>query len=310
MPNALIVYFSQNGTTAAVAEAIAEGVRHGGYSVDLSNLRKGPSPDFRGYSLLGIGSPVYYYRLPFNVTDYLETLPNLDGISAFSFLVYGSHAFDAANSLRNAFAARAGRDVGHFRCHGEAHFLGHLREGYLFSPEHPSAQELAHATAFGAEVAQRASAGNRASPLREPPPPLIYRFERFAANRWLVEQLYSRLFRVDPNRCTACGLCMHACPTKNIIKNGRGHPIWGRRCIYCLSCEMLCPEEAITSAISRPGFRALVRPLLRYNVNHWAREEGIDHVRVIHRAGQLERFPKAPNAEGPTQDRGPNQIKR
>ena len=35
MPKCLIVYFSQTGTTARVAESIAAGVRGAGYEVDL-----------------------------------------------------------------------------------------------------------------------------------------------------------------------------------------------------------------------------------------------------------------------------------
>jgi flavodoxin/Fe-S-cluster-containing hydrogenase component 2 len=290
MPKAAVVFFSQNGTTSWVADAIAEGLRGAGYAVDLMNLRDGSLPDIRDYSLLGIGSPVYYYRLPFNVADYLEALPRLDGVPAFSFLVHGSHAFDTANSVGDALGARGARDVGHFRCHGEAYFLGHLREGYLFSPDHPSTEELAQATAFGAAVARRAADGSQAENDREPAPPLIYRLERFATSRWLVEQVYSRLFRVSPNRCTACGRCMDICPTGNVVKNNEGRPLWGRHCLYCLSCEMVCPEDAITSAISRPAFRALVRPFLRYNVRHWAREQELDHVRVVHRRGATERL--------------------
>ena len=72
------------------------------------------------------------------------------------------------------------------------------------------------------------------------------------ASRWLIEHFYSRLFRVDPSKCTACGLCMDVCPTSNITKDALGRPQWDRRCLACLSCEMKCPEEAITSAVSRP----------------------------------------------------------
>ena len=31
-------------------------------------------------------------------------------------------------------------------------------------------------------------------------------------SRWLVENLYSRLFKVDPDKCTACGKCIEICP--------------------------------------------------------------------------------------------------
>ena len=180
--------------------------------------------------------------------------------------------------------------MGWFRCHGEANYLGHLREGYLFSPDHPSPDELARATAFGVAAGRRAANGSRVPAADESKPPLVYRIERAATSRWLVEHVYSRLFKVDPARCTACGLCMEVCPTGNIDKDENGHPSWGRRCLYCLSCEMKCPEDAITSVISRPVLRTLVRPFLRYNVSHWAREPELDHVRVVHRHGRTERL--------------------
>lgn len=289
MAKATVVYFSQSGTTGRVADSVGAGLRSAGYGVDLWNLRDGPPPDSRSYDLMGIGSPVYYYRLPFNVADYLRTLPSLEGMPAFCFLVHGSHAFDAGTWLRHALARLETKNVGYFCCHGEAHFLGHVREGYLFSPDHPSQDELDQATAFGIAVAARAAEGKHPPTTDESKAPLIYRIERAATSQWLVEQVYSRLFKVDPSRCTACGLCMETCPTKNIAKDEQGYPRWGRRCLYCLSCEMQCPEDAICSAISRPVFRTLVRPFLRYNVSHWAREPDLDHVRVVHRLGRTER---------------------
>ena len=273
-----------------VANAIAAGLRSVGHVVDLYNLREEQPPDLGDYDLLGIGSPVYYYRLPFNVIDYLQTLPQLEGMPAFSFLVYGSHSFDAMNSLQQTLAQRGTKNAGYFQSHGEAYFLGHLREGYLFCPDHPSPNELERATAFGVAVARRVVEGNFAQAKEEPKPPLVYRIERGLTSRWLVEHVYSRLFRVDPNRCTACGLCMDTCPTKNIERDKRGHPLWGRNCLYCLSCEMNCPEDAISSAISRPIIRTLVRPFLRYNVQHWAREAELDYIHVIHKHGRTERL--------------------
>ena len=83
------------------------GPRSAGCVVHLWNLRDGPRPDARGYDLLGVGSPVYYYRLPFNVTGYLQTLFRLEGMPAFIFPVHGSHAFDAVNSLGYSVAGRA-----------------------------------------------------------------------------------------------------------------------------------------------------------------------------------------------------------
>lgn len=208
---------------------------------------------------------------------------------AFCFLVYGSHTFDTVNWLRHALAGLGTKDAGYFYCQGEARYLGHLMEGYLFSPDHPSPDDLERATAFGIDVAQRAGEGRYLPITDEPKAPLIYQIERVTTSRWLVEQVYSRLFRVNHDRCTACGICMETCPTKNMEKDEREHPRCGRHCLFCLSCEMNCPEDAISSAISRPGLSTLAHPFLRYNVSHWVRESELDHIRVVHRHGRTER---------------------
>ena len=289
IPRALIVYFSQGGANARVAEAIAAGLSGAGYHVDLWNLRDGRPPDPRDYQLFGVGSPVYYYHVPINVTYYVEHLPSLDGIDGFVFIVHGTHRIDTANWLRRRLARKGLRELGYYHCRGEAHVLPLLREGYLFSPDRPSDSELLEAKRFGESLAERVAGKPYARPPYEPRPPFIYRLEKSLASRWLIEHFYSRLFRVDPSKCTACGLCMEICPTSNIAKDALGRPQWDRRCLMCLSCEMTCPEEAITSALSRPFPGALILPFFRYNVRRWLREADLDYVRVVHRRGETHR---------------------
>ena len=105
--------------------------------------------------------------------------------------------------------------------------------------------------------------------------------ERFATNHWLARQVFSRLFTVDA-RCTACGRCMDLCPTGNITADGEGRPVWGRDCLLCLTCEMKCPQEAITSPASWPLFR----PAMVYNVRHALHDPALDHARVVHSRGR------------------------
>lgn len=113
---------------------------------------------------MGFGSPVYDCRLPFNVADYLKTLPRFDGTPAFCFLVHGSHAFDTVNALGYRLAQRDTSYVGDFHCSGDAYFLGHLREGYPFSPDHPSSQELER---HGIRRRSRPAHGRQGVPGRE-----------------------------------------------------------------------------------------------------------------------------------------------
>jgi Pyruvate/2-oxoacid:ferredoxin oxidoreductase delta subunit/flavodoxin len=285
---ALIVYFSQSGATARVAEAVAHGLRDCGYAIDLWNLKMGPPPDVRNYTLLGVGSPVYYYRVPFNVADLIASLPRLDGRPVCTFLVCGAHSFDAGTSLRRMLARTGAREVGYFAARGAGYFLGHLREGLLFSADHPTAAELVAAETFGRAVAARVAGKPYTPPPFDAKPPLIYRVERLLMSRWLIHHVYCRLFKVDHGKCTACGLCMDNCPTTNIARDERGHPLWGKECLGCFSCEKDCPEEAIASILSRPLLRRFVRPFFRYNVRTWRRDPALDYARVVHRRGKTE----------------------
>jgi len=281
MTRALIVFFSQTGTTARVADAIAAGLRAVGCHVDLCRLGDGP-PDPAGYDLLGIGLPTYYYRPPFNVTDYVSGLPRLEGIAFLTFVLHGTYRGDAGNAIRSALAAKGAREVGYFACRGADMYVGYLKEGYLFSPDHPTPDELAAAGAFGGEVAARLSGEPYTRPRNDRRPSMVYRLERLLANRWLASNVYSRLFAVRHDLCTSCGLCIRLCPTGNLREGEEGRPIWGRDCLLCLTCELRCPADAITSPSSWP----LLRPFAIYNVRQASRDSSLDYELVTHRQGR------------------------
>ncbi len=80
MKRALILYYSQHGTTAATAECIVRGIRAEKFSVESVNIRDEPVPDLLSYDLLVIGSPVYYFRPAHNVLDIIKGFPLLNGL--------------------------------------------------------------------------------------------------------------------------------------------------------------------------------------------------------------------------------------
>lgn len=281
MPRSLIVYFSPTATTARVAEAIAAGLRSAEYQVDLCNMKEQRAPDPGGYDLLGIGSPVYFYRPPFHFRDYLNGLPQLNGLPAFTFVLHGTYRGDTGTVIRQMLAGKGAKEVGYFHCRGADYFQGYLKQGYLFSPGHPTAEELYQAKAFGGEVAAHVAGKQYARPAEDSPPRVVYRLERFLSNRWLARHVYRRLFTVDKKKCTICGVCFSMCPTANITEGEGKYPRWGRNCLLCLTCQLKCPEDAIGSLMDWLMFR----PFLIYNVRNASRDPSLDHARVTQSKG-------------------------
>jgi flavodoxin/ferredoxin len=282
---ALIAYYSQHGTTAQVAERIAKGLRAAQYQVDLHSIKHDQAVPFDDYSLIGIGSPVYFCTMPLNVRAYLDSLPQLNGMPAFAFVLHGSDPGATSTMIRRALVRKGARDLGFYRCFGaEVNYI-FLNRGYLFSPGHPTTEELAQAEAFGREVAARADGKPFARPADDGPPRPAFRALPSMANPWLVGQLLSRSFRVDAGRCNHCGLCARLCPMGNITVDKSGPPVWGRDCLFCTTCELKCPEEAVRSPLDWPAMERLMDLF----VGQVLKDPGIDRARVALRRGRIER---------------------
>ena len=174
MVKSLIVYFTQGGTTEHVAEAIATGLRSREHQVDLHNMNDGQPPRLDGYGLLGIGLPVYIFRPPFKVTEYIHNLPGLKGLPFFVFLLYGTFSGDTGNIVRDALTRKGGHELGYFKAKGADYYLGYLKRGYLFSPDNPTALELDSAQAFGRVIADRIAGGEYIRQKDNSPPSFVH----------------------------------------------------------------------------------------------------------------------------------------
>ena len=46
--------------------------------------------------------------------------------------------------------------------------------------------------------------------------------------------------------CTACGACLHTCPSHALLPAARRPVVEHDRCTVCLACVEICPAGAIT----------------------------------------------------------------
>ncbi len=285
MKKCLLIYFSQQGSTKKVAQSIARGLKEKKIAFEFHSLIGGTVPSLDSFDMIGLGFPVYYSNPPFSVAGVVRDLPDMAGKPFFTFTLHGSYRGDASTIIRKALADKNAGDLGYYHCPGENHFYGYLKSGYLFSPGRPNDEDLGGAVDFGRELARRFNGGAYEAEAFDRPAPIMYRIERFALNEWIVRNLYSRLFRVDKNRCTDCGACVKACPTGNIARDEKGRLIRGRNCILCLACESVCPGEAVRS----PLMWTMNRPVFRYNIAQGRRDPSISHERVSHVKGKVVR---------------------
>jgi len=285
MKKCLLVYYSLGGTTKRIANEISEGLESTGFEVDTHDITTGLAPSIANYDLLGIGSPSYISRPPFIITDYLKSLPKLN-IPYFTFILHGAHIGDAGNWIRKRLRKKGGRDVGYFKCNGEEKFYAYVKRGVVTYPSHPDAEDLNQAENFGKTIEANIHDEGYKPEDFDKKAGFIYRFERFTTQKWMVQKLYYRLFKINKSKCTKCGICVNSCPTKCISMEENKFPKFGKNCIACFNCQLVCPEEAISSIMDWKIFS----PFMAYNLRDLPKIPSIEIIKVKLNKGKVERL--------------------
>jgi len=93
MPKILIVYHTKSGNTAAMAEAVATGVKNAGVEIILKKVQETNVDDFLGPEGIIIGSPTYFAATTAEIKrlidDSIKHYKNLEGKVGAAFASAG-----------------------------------------------------------------------------------------------------------------------------------------------------------------------------------------------------------------------------
>lgn len=247
MEKSLIIYFSQTSNTLKIAEAIRDGVETFTGHCSLESISDVNTQSLSDFDLVGIGAPVFYYREPFNVGDFVKGLPELRGQNWFVFCTHGNIIGNFFPSITAKLEDRGATIIGSHHSFASITVPFYPRPSYTSG--HPDRQDLDQARNFGVEMAElnrKIKAGEQVS-LNTDYPASSEEWLQESSNltKDLLEKVTPKL-RFNADTCVSCGECADNCPVGGIDVES-DPPRLQSPCIFCWRCVNICPTISITA---------------------------------------------------------------
>lgn len=236
------VYWSATGNTRTVVEEIAktlaEKMECPLRTIDFTppSVRESGLSFFEG-DLVVIGTPTYAGKLPNKILPYITEQIKGNGALAVGAVTFGNRSFD--NSLAELCAALEKNgfrtvSAGAFACRHA--FTDKLACGRPGSSDLSQARELAWQTAEKLQTE-----GQLLAPVQVPGDADAPYYVPKGTDGQPAKFLKAKP-KMDPERCTRCGICAKVCPMGSIDPQDAAN-VPGV-CIKCQACIRSCPEHA------------------------------------------------------------------
>ena len=240
----LILWYSQTGQTHRYARLIGCILKGKNLTVDEREFQETDKKILLDYDFIIIGTPVFYYDTPSNVSDWLEKIPSIKGTPVAAFVSFGGpegNQHNASCHILKILAKKGGVPVGRDAFRNVPSYPTpkwdsanqisgqHLPDEATFDQVRRFAKDTleritqGETISIGYEIAMRE--GLRALPLV-----------------WLNKKAINK-HTVDASKCIRCGTCVRKCPTKAI--NPFIQAVDREKCLACFGCLNNCPADAV-----------------------------------------------------------------
>lgn len=241
----LIIYFSQTGNTRKIAECIRDGIIDVTGQCDTKTMEDVDANLLLNYDLVGLGAPVFYYKEPFNVRDFIEALPDLNGQHWFVFCTHGNVIGNFFPSITQRLKKRRAVVIGFHNCYANITVPFYPKPSYTSG--HPDAEDLEQSKAFGREIARLSPkiTDKQSALIPEPGPVSSEEWIRDGNN--LTEEVLGQVLPkliMNSDTCIQCRECEENCPVQGIDIDAEP-PRLQNPCIFCWRCVNICPTLSI-----------------------------------------------------------------
>ena len=233
-----MLYFSPTGTTKKIIETIASSIQYEKQeTIDFTKkkIRENTNADFSG-DLVIIGSPVYYGRIPNEVTDYLSKI-HVVNVHAILVVVYGNREYE--DSLKELYDTTCAAGFIPIAC---AAFIGeHSYSSEILPMAHgrPDEMDLEKAILFGVTIQNELDFLIKHDN--------INKISIYGSSDYRNKAMPK--YPVAPDtlkeQCTMCKRCVEICPVGAVsIDNQSDIKTDMNLCILCFACVKNCPSHA------------------------------------------------------------------
>jgi len=241
----LIICFSQTGNTRKIAECIHHGILDARSECNIKTLNDVEPTSLSNYELIGIGSPVFWYKEPFNVQDFIEALPDQNGRHWFVFCTHGNIIGDFFPSVTKKLTKKGATVIGFHNTYANITVPFYPRPSYTSG--HPDSYDFEQAKAFGKEIVDRSLKITHNGEDFIPEPGPVSSEEWIEESKILTKAAIKQFmpeFRINTETCIQCHECEENCPVQGIDIKAEPPRIQDP-CIYCWRCVTICPTLSV-----------------------------------------------------------------
>ncbi|MEM2425323.1 MAG: EFR1 family ferrodoxin [Candidatus Bathyarchaeia archaeon] len=245
----IVIYYSASGNTMKIAKAIHKGMRKV-IEADIASIKRITPEEVAKYDLIGVGSPVWFFREPANVKFFLYRLPKMEGKHCFLFCTHGTAPYWIFASMASTLQRKGLKIIGWADWYGAVEINLHMPKPY-FTDGHPDEVDLKEAEEFGRRMAERFLniISGRMDLIPEVPrgkdAPITFRPFPETPREPFPGARPTRIIDREKCRYPKCRVCIEVCPV-GAWDFTKDPPLWRKEvCWNCLLCERACPTGAI-----------------------------------------------------------------